>query len=214
MLKPMPDNDIKAEVFAPVKKKKQAAEITPKPRTALLQEGENAVTEEEKQLFSDAIIPSKEITKVGIVLFKGGKENVAISAPKTTAGNLSQSLKIQFGSFSIDLNKEDEINKKHVMPCPIKFKGVNLMKRKGSDIMSKPRTALFQGGEDDESMTPQTISASKHGSRDKQSNQAQAKLGHDLKDVFRESAKMWRGIPTHQYCPIRVGTQPKSPIWN
>ena len=74
VLKPMPDNDIKAEVFAPVKKKKQAVEITPKPRMALLQEGENDVTEEEKQLFSDAIIPSKEITKVGIVLFKGGKE--------------------------------------------------------------------------------------------------------------------------------------------
>src|SRR5438105_12858037 len=130
VLKPMPDNDIKAEVFAPVKKKKQAVEITPKPRTALLQEGENDVTEEEKQLFSDAIIPSKEITKAGIVLFKGGKENVAISAPKTTAGNLSQSLKIQFGSFSITLNKEDEIYKKYVMPCPIKFKGVNLIKRK------------------------------------------------------------------------------------
>ena len=28
VLKPIPDNDIKAEVFAPVKKKKQAAEIT------------------------------------------------------------------------------------------------------------------------------------------------------------------------------------------
>ena len=124
----------------------------------------NAVTEEEKQLFSDAIIPSKEITKAGIVLFKGGKENVAISAPKITVGNLSQSLKNQFGSFSIDLNKEDEINKKHVMSCPIKFKGVNLIKRKGSDIMSKLSTALFQGGEDDEPMTPQTISPRKHGS--------------------------------------------------
>ena len=89
------------------------------------------------------------------------------------------------------MNKEAEINNKHVMSCPIKFQGVNLMKRKGSDIMSKPRTALFQGGEDDEPMTPQTNSASKHGSQDKQSNQAQAKLGHDLKDVFRELAKMW-----------------------
>ena len=61
-------------------------------------------------------------------------------------------------------------------------------------------------------MTPQTISASKHGSRDKQSNQAQAKLGHDLKDVFRESAKMWRGIPTHPYCPIGVVDSAKKSI--
>src|SRR6266540_6265427 len=60
-----------------------------------------------------------------------------------------------------------------------------------------------------ESMTPQTISVSKHGSRDKQSNQAQAKLCHDLKDVFRESVKMWRGIPTHPYYPIRVGDTAK-----
>src|SRR6266540_219374 len=58
-------------------------------------------------------------------------------------------------------------------------------------------------------MTPQTISASKHGSQDKQSNQAQAKLGHDLKDIFRESAKMWRGIPNHPYYPIRVGDSAK-----
>ena len=45
MLKPMFESAIQAEVFATVKKKKkEAAEIASKPRTALLQEGENDVT--------------------------------------------------------------------------------------------------------------------------------------------------------------------------
>jgi GDP-D-mannose dehydratase len=46
MLKPMPESAIKAEVFVTSKVKKKVAEITPKPRTALLQEGENDVTVE------------------------------------------------------------------------------------------------------------------------------------------------------------------------
>ena len=44
VLKPVSDSAIKAKVFATVKKKKKvAAEIAPKPRTALLREGENNV---------------------------------------------------------------------------------------------------------------------------------------------------------------------------
>jgi hypothetical protein len=43
VLKPMSNNAIMAEVFASVKVKKKAAEIAPKPRTALHQEGENGV---------------------------------------------------------------------------------------------------------------------------------------------------------------------------
>jgi hypothetical protein len=43
LLESMPDNAIKAEVFSTVKMKKKAPEIIPKPRTALLREGENGV---------------------------------------------------------------------------------------------------------------------------------------------------------------------------
>jgi hypothetical protein len=43
VLKPMADSAIMAEVFATSKVKKKNAEISPKPRTALLQEGENGV---------------------------------------------------------------------------------------------------------------------------------------------------------------------------
>ena len=40
VLKPMAESAIKAEVFASVRKKKNAAASTPKPRTALIQERE------------------------------------------------------------------------------------------------------------------------------------------------------------------------------
>ena len=43
VLTPMIDNAIKAEVFGAVKVKKKLDKITPKPRTTLLQEGENDV---------------------------------------------------------------------------------------------------------------------------------------------------------------------------
>ena len=43
VLKPMIESAIKAEVFPKVQVTKRAAEITPKPRTALLQEGDNDV---------------------------------------------------------------------------------------------------------------------------------------------------------------------------
>ena len=41
VLKSMSESTIKADVFATAKKKKEAFAITPKPRTALFQEGEN-----------------------------------------------------------------------------------------------------------------------------------------------------------------------------
>jgi hypothetical protein len=43
VLKPMLESVIKAEIFAPSRVKKRFAEITPKPRTALFQEGESDV---------------------------------------------------------------------------------------------------------------------------------------------------------------------------
>jgi hypothetical protein len=43
VLKPMLESAIKAEIFAPSRVKKRFAEITPKPRTALFQEGESDV---------------------------------------------------------------------------------------------------------------------------------------------------------------------------
>jgi hypothetical protein len=43
VLKPMLESAIRVDVFATLKVKKKVADITPKPRTALLQEGENNV---------------------------------------------------------------------------------------------------------------------------------------------------------------------------
>ncbi|XP_066381179.1 uncharacterized protein [Miscanthus floridulus] len=59
VFKPIPESAIKAEVFATLKMKKKVAEITPKPRTALLQEGENTLNTSAKgtaNKFSEIII--------------------------------------------------------------------------------------------------------------------------------------------------------------
>jgi hypothetical protein len=47
-----------------------------------------------------------------------------------------------------------------VAPCQIKTDGRNFIKADDGHIMTKLRTALLQGGEDDELMTPENISAS------------------------------------------------------
>jgi hypothetical protein len=47
-----------------------------------------------------------------------------------------------------------------VTPCPIKIDDRNFVKEDDGDIITKLRMALPQGGEDDELMTPQNISAS------------------------------------------------------
>jgi hypothetical protein len=44
--------------------------------------------------------------------------------------------------------------------CQIKIEGRNFVKGDDGYIMTKPRMALLQGGENDELMVPQNISAS------------------------------------------------------
>ena len=62
----MLDSAIKAEVFPKVQVKKRAAEITPKPRTALLQEGENDVNIPTLAAASESVIRCKEPIKSSI----------------------------------------------------------------------------------------------------------------------------------------------------
>ena len=59
----MLDSAIKAEVFPKVQVKKRAAKITPKPRTALLQEGENDVNIPTLAATSEFVIRCKEPIK-------------------------------------------------------------------------------------------------------------------------------------------------------
>jgi hypothetical protein len=67
---------------------------------------------------------------------------------------------IQFRILDFELKIEDKNNMVPVAPCPIKIEGRNFVKGDDGHIMTKLRAALLQGGEDDELMTPQIISAS------------------------------------------------------
>ena len=66
MLKPMLESAIKVEVFASVRKKKDDAASTPKPRTALFQEGENDVNIPTLSAASEFVIRCKEPIKSSI----------------------------------------------------------------------------------------------------------------------------------------------------
>jgi hypothetical protein len=66
VLKPMLDSAIKVEVFSNVRVKKKVAEITPKPRMALLQEGENDVNIPTLAAARESAIRCKEPIKSSI----------------------------------------------------------------------------------------------------------------------------------------------------
>ena len=66
MLKPMPISAIKADIFPSVKVKKKVAAITSKPRTALLQEGENDVNIPTFAAASESLIHCEEPIKSAI----------------------------------------------------------------------------------------------------------------------------------------------------
>jgi hypothetical protein len=85
---------------------------------------------------------------------KGGKDNIAMSVSTTTTGNSIKLIHILFRAFSIELKREDEKNMIPIVPCPIKIKGRNFIKRVASPIMPKPRMTLLQRGEDDKHMAP------------------------------------------------------------
>jgi len=129
VLKPMPESDIKAAVFATSKVKKKIAAITPKPRTAFLQEGE---------------------TDVSI-----GSPKPAASESESNYKNPNSSY-VQFGSVSHSVNQKN-MNKEDIILdsntnqiCPIFEKSL--------ENIPKPRTALIREREDDEPMDHQVIS--------------------------------------------------------
>jgi hypothetical protein len=202
VLKPMPENAIKAEVLATVKVTKTAAASTPKPRTALLQEGENGVAiskissdvgevaemvnsmgkdseshcKESENAKTDAnkssvqfdvlsnIVKhdkihefsvelnesSSNISETTTVFLQAGKEGVAITSvtdPNILVGGLMKPDVKQSSSNAFDLTHDQQVM------VVTKEKGLSM------NTMSKPRTALFQGREDDELMAPRIILA-------------------------------------------------------
>jgi hypothetical protein len=129
---------------------------------ALLQGEENDVTISNT---SDEP-PMKEgrriISKPRTVLLKGGEDiMMTILAPTTTiAMNSINPIQIQFGTLCFGVKIEDDENSMvPVAPFQIKIEGRNFIEGYDGYIMTKPRTTLLQGGENDELMAPQNISA-------------------------------------------------------
>jgi hypothetical protein len=130
MLRPMPESVIKAAVFPPVKKTKQALKMSPNPRTTLFQEGENDVSIcSPKHVASDSEISYKEANNFHVLI-----------------GSTSNILESEI------IQDEDEIriksNMSEVLPvsCQTKFENI-----------PKPRTALIRERENDEPMDHQGI---------------------------------------------------------
>jgi hypothetical protein len=82
--------------------------------------------------------------------------------------------------------------------CQIKIEGRNFVKGDDGYIMTKLRTTLLQGGENDELMVPQNISASNQMQRAGKYYKEYDKLGYDLMDMCRRPTSTGRELQT---CP-------------
>jgi hypothetical protein len=163
VLKPMPASAIKAEVFAIVKVKQKATAISPKPRTALFQEGENDVA-----LSSEIIVresSSKDLNPIveSDSIFEDVSNDVSNKAllvaqshdPPMQIASAAGALKVhERENSSLDMSGKYLFNNETL----VDHNSVVILTDKSQDVFditSKPRTALFQGREDDEPMAPQ-----------------------------------------------------------
>jgi len=80
---------------------------------------------------------------------------------KAIAGKLLKPSAIHFGSFVDEKKEKDKNNIAAIMSCNNRVRKVNPLMNYNTENMPKPRTALFQGSENDEPMTIQNIHAEK-----------------------------------------------------
>ena len=158
MLKPMPESDIKAEVFASVRKKKDTVATSQKLRTTFLQEGENGGT----------ISVSVNATCRSEISTNARKRDVITISPivdlenickdsKAIAGKLLKPSAIHFGSLADEEKEKDKKNIAAIMSCNNRVRKVDPMKHANAENMPKSRTTLIQGGENDEFMVDQNV---------------------------------------------------------
>jgi hypothetical protein len=152
VLKPMPESAIKAVIFPHVKVKKKVAEIVPKSRTTLLQGTENDVNIPTLAAASESVIHDKSAKKISDInpQFNESSDIAIMGNSSVIINYLGESCDankspIQFGSFS---NFVGHHSRKDENIIDTKMK-------KPVELMPKPRTALFQGGENDEPIAPQ-----------------------------------------------------------
>jgi len=152
VLKPMPESAIQAIIFPHVKVKKKVAEIVPKSRTTLLQGTENDVNIPTLAAASESVIHDKSAKKISDInpQFNESSDIAIMGNSSVIINYLGESCDankspIQFGSFS---NFVGHHSRKDENIIDTKMK-------KPVELMPKPRTALFQGGENDEPIAPQ-----------------------------------------------------------
>jgi hypothetical protein len=88
--------------------------------------------------------------------------------------------------------------------------------------MPKSRMAFLQGGEGDEHMAPQVISACNQKQRTLKCNEQYDKFGCDLLEMWTVITRIWRGLQSHPNFQIYVGNSAHrsrsksnmSPTWN
>jgi hypothetical protein len=160
VLKPMPESAIKAEVFATSKVKKKVAEIAPKPRTALLQRMENDETCLAPRIIDsvpDAPLIKGDITQnapIWTSIVSGIESKTDVNHDDfILRENISVVEKVnslifhttELGTSNADMKNDKSTN------------FADCLMKEASAFMSKPRTALFQEGENDEPMVSQNI---------------------------------------------------------
>jgi hypothetical protein len=135
-----------------VKVKKKVAEIVPKSRTTLLQGTENDVNIPTLAAASESVIHDKSAKKISDInpQFNESSDIAIMGNSSVIINYLGESCDankspIQFGSFS---NFVGHHSRKDENIIDTKMK-------KPVELMPKPRTALFQGGENDEPIAPQ-----------------------------------------------------------
>jgi Zn-finger nucleic acid-binding protein len=101
--------------------------------------------------------------------------------------------------------EDNENNMVPIAPCQIKIVGRNFVTGDDGHIMTKPRMALLQAGEDDEIMAPENISASIQMQQAKKYYKGYDKLGRDLMDMSRRPDSTGRGLQTCPNCRIYMG---------
>jgi hypothetical protein len=163
VLKPMLESAITAEVFASVKKKKkEAGELTPKPRTALLQEGENDVALSYEIIACESSSKDLNSKVASASTFEDVSNDVVNKAQLVITQSHDPPMQIasavgEIASAAGVLKVDEGENLSLVMSSKYPFKNVTMMDHDSVvipidksqdvlDIMSKPRTALFQEG--------------------------------------------------------------------
>ena len=172
ILKPMKKSDIKAHVFAGATRKKSGVYTTSKSRTTLIQGEGNDVAlsseiiacESSSKGLNSMVASARTFDDISNdVTDKAQLVNTEIHDPPMQIASAADALKVgERENLSLVMSSKYPFENETLMD----HDSVPILASKSSEVVdfnSKPRTALFQGSEDDEPMAPQIIHACKSG---------------------------------------------------